>query len=129
MLRRAAIVEHGNGGDRGECAGERTHTSAGAPCATRRRGAAAPMMQIAAFVPGRAPPQELPKDVSAAAWSSEKTLASPADSINAELGAAVKPAKSKNPCYEQAECTSLFFVEWEFRVHLPEARSTLLFLK
>ena len=39
---RAAIVEHGIGGDRGKCAGERTRTSAGAPCATRRRGAAAP---------------------------------------------------------------------------------------
>ena len=43
--------------------------------------------------------QELPKDVSAAA------LASPADSITAELGAAMKPAKSKNLCYEQAEGT------------------------
>jgi hypothetical protein len=56
---RAAIVEHGIGGDRGKCAGERTRTRAGpAPPAAAEPQPPLPMMQIAAFEPGRAPPRE-----------------------------------------------------------------------
>jgi hypothetical protein len=51
------------------------------------------------------PSKNCRKDVSAAALSSEKTFASPADSITAEFGAAVKHEKSKKSCCEQAECT------------------------